>query len=466
LDNSNVLKNKLNAIKNKYELEGSDQEALDELIKNLSYQPSHDSHTLDEQHNDLIKLSKALSNTERAKVKKIYQQLYSNGYYFDEKIILALDSTDLLLKAMIHKKITNPAFVQQTFEKDELIEISLHDHPKEKMIDLLLQRENPWQSLFNISFDILLTDAENKPIYIAKKHQGDYDNHSTEQLLKAFNQYIIEQGLSHNTVINYLRDIKLFLNWLTKKDILINNLSRQVIMEYYEKLYENYAIKSIQKIVSSLSKFNEFLMEKNYLNKKLIFRSKDVIKDLVNHEVEVFNSKEQYQILNALKQNILSPRAQVIVQLLYYTGIRASEAKNIKLKDINFKTAELIVIGKGRKRRKVPMRDELCRAIQHYIKGPREKSKLCANSDYLLISQRAKTIARDTVRKDIKPLENIINSKVYPHKFRHTFATNLVKKGVEISTVARLLGHSDIQTTISYYVNTSKKDKIKAIEKL
>lgn len=150
---------------------------------------------------------------------------------------------------------------------------------------------------------------------------------------------------------------------------------------------------------------------------------------------------------------------------MFYTGLRVSELVNIKLSHIDYDKRELVVIGKGKKRRNIPLKTCVINQMKTYINGDRRKSKH-HKSPYLVLSQRKDKMSREAVCRLTKIIKSDINSKIYPHKFRHSFASRLVQKGVLISTVAEILGHRDIQTTLDYYVNTSKADKIRAIDRL
>lgn len=459
----NSLTKELDIIKSKYDLEGCDKEKLENIINKLTNNKSKSDEF--ENKSDIIKLSNYITEYSIEKIKKIYKKVLIDGYYVDRKIILLIKNKDKLLKSLCKRNIKRSEFVQKVFKKDELINIFLLDKPKEKMVNNLLKRKNPFKNIFNLKFKEIFINQNQDAVYIAyRKDIEKKDSH--KKILDKYQNYIIEKGLSENTLKNYIGDIRIFLRWINKSNINIYKLSRKKVVKYLDIIYNKYAIKSIKKTISSLSDFNIFLIENGYISKKIIFPKRDIIKDLSEKKVDVFDREEQQKIIKALETNLLNPRGKIITRLLYYSGIRAGETKKIKIKDIDFENLELTVIGKGKRRRTIPIKKELSEYLKKYIEIHRPKSNYAKDSKYLLVSQRAKNIARDTVRKDIKPLETILDSKVYPHKFRHTFATNLVQKGVEISTISRLLGHADIQTTINYYVNTSRENKLNAINKL
>ena len=142
-----------------------------------------------------------------------------------------------------------------------------------------------------------------------------------------------------------------------------------------------------------------------------------------------------------------------------------SELVNIKLSDINLKAKELKVVGKGCKYREIPLKDKVRDSIKDYIRKERSKNKH-SNSNYLILTQRSPYSHRDTINFALKNIGEKLKIKIYPHKFRHTIFTRLIKKGVDISTVSELAGHASIETTHEYYLNTTKEEKIQAVELL
>lgn len=94
------------------------------------------------------------------------------------------------------------------------------------------------------------------------------------------------------------------------------------------------------------------------------------------------------------------------------------------------------------------------------------KTHKFAESEYLLLTQRAKKMDRDTVNKLLNKHGEYLGITMWPHKFRHTFCTRLLKVGVPLTTVSKLAGHSSIQTTSAFYINTSRQEKIEAVDLL
>ncbi|SMB82730.1 integrase/recombinase XerD [Desulfonispora thiosulfatigenes DSM 11270] len=293
---------------------------------------------------------------------------------------------------------------------------------------------------------------------------------SSHEILQAFQEYLIVDGKGGKTVVSYTGDIARFLTWLETKQIeFTGELTRFFIISYKEYLVgKNYSVNTINKKINSLHSFNQFLIAQNLCKELLVYPSKDKIKVASGseQEVEVFTDEEVERLLFYLEnRNNVSQRDRAAIVLLLYTGLRVSELVNLKTKDIDFLTMYLKVVGKGGKYREVPLKTEVIEAIKDYLEGERKNHKL-VDSQYLLLTQRAEKMDKDTINKLLKKHGKQLHLEMYPHKFRHTFCTRLIKKGVEITTVAKLAGHANIQTTSDYYINTSREEKQHAVNLL
>jgi len=290
----------------------------------------------------------------------------------------------------------------------------------------------------------------------------------TEKQVTEFEEALAADGKASKTVESYTGDIRAFLEWLeSKSNIFTGNLKRFHITSYRSYLVQNnYEINTINKKLNSLQSFNQFLMDRGYLTEQVVDLKKDKVKLAAGSEkeVEVFTDDEVEKLLFFIQgENILS-RDRLIVLLLLYTGVRVSELVNIKLRDVDLLSMNLTIAwGKGGKRREVPLKGEVIEAIKEYLQGQRKDNKF-VDSEYLILTNRSAKMDRDAINRLLNRLESKLSIRMHPHKFRHTFCTNLLKRGVELTTVAKLAGHSSIQTTASFYINTSQKDKREAVE--
>lgn len=290
-------------------------------------------------------------------------------------------------------------------------------------------------------------------------------------IVTKFENYLREDGKAESTIESYLTDIKGFRIWFCEKnDTFDGNLKRFHITSYKTHLISvGYSAATINKKINSLQSFNTFLIDNKYCNEHVVNPIRDKIKvaEGSEREVEVLTEEETEKLMFYISdRRKVDVRKSLVVTLLLYTGLRVTELVNLKLKDIDLLTFALTVrCGKGGKIREVPLRSEVTEAIKEYLCTDRKDNKH-NDSEYLFLTQRSGKMDRDTVNKILKSIGNETRLNLYPHKFRHTFCTRLVKRGVELTTVAKLAGHANIQTTASFYINTSRVDKEQAVNLL
>ena len=290
------------------------------------------------------------------------------------------------------------------------------------------------------------------------------------KLVSEFEAALVADGLASKTIESYTGDVRSFIEWLESKgNIFTGNLKRFHITSYKGYLVQNnYEINTINKKLNSLQSFNQFLIESNYIAEKIVDLKKDKVKLAVGSEkeVEVFTDEEIEKLLFYIQSEEVLSRNRLIILLLLYTGVRVSELVNVKLRDVDLLSMNLTIAwGKGGKRREIPLKGEVIEAIKEYLQGERKDNKF-VDSEYLILTNRSAKMDRDAVNKLLERMESKLIIRMHPHKYRHTFCTRLLKRGVELTTVAKLAGHSSIQTTASFYINTSQKDKREAVELL
>ncbi|MBU3190298.1 tyrosine-type recombinase/integrase [Clostridium bowmanii] len=290
------------------------------------------------------------------------------------------------------------------------------------------------------------------------------------KLVASFNKALVEDGLASKSIESYTGDIRGFIDWLESKgNIFTGKLTRFHCTAYKNFLVQNnYEINTINKKINSLQSFNQFLIDEKYLTEQVVNLKKDKLKLAAGSEkeVEVFTDVEVEELLFFIHSEGATSRLRLIIVLLLYTGLRVSELVNIKLKDIDLLAMNLTIsCGKGSKRREIPLKGEVIEAIKEYLEGERRSNKF-AESEFLILTNRAARMDRDAVNKLLNKLGMSLGLKMYPHLFRHTFCTNLLRKKVELTTVAKLAGHASIQTTANFYINTSQKDKKEAVDLL
>lgn len=286
----------------------------------------------------------------------------------------------------------------------------------------------------------------------------------------SFQRWLFEEGRSAKTIESYVSDIKGYQRFLHERAVEEQQpLSRFLFVRYKEHLQkQGYAIATINKKINSLKVYNDFLRVIGVLSESIVVLKRDRIKIAAGSEnaVDALSEEQVEQLLFYFEnRNKVSARNKLIVYLLLYTGVRVSELVNIQLTDIDFLTSHLQVIGKGGKRREIGLKQEVLQLVRPYIKEERSAS-VFHESGYLLLSQRAEKMHRDAVRDWLANISKELGFKLHPHLFRHTFCTRLLKKGVDLTTVSRLAGHSTVNMTAKFYIQTTKQEKMDAVNLL
>lgn len=284
-----------------------------------------------------------------------------------------------------------------------------------------------------------------------------------------FEKWLFSEGKAIKTTESYVGDVKGFQAYLQERLKDIPVLSRFSFVRYKEHLMkEGYAVSTINKKINSLKVYNDFLRTKGVVSESFIQLKRDRIKIAAGSEdsVDALSEEQVEKLLFYVEnRNKVSTRNKLIVYLLLYTGVRVSELVGIQLGDIDFLTSHLKVVGKGGKRREIGLRQDVLQLVRQYMKEERSES-VFHQSDYLLVSQRAEKLHRDAVRDWLAKISKELGFNLYPHLFRHTFCTRLLKKGVDLTTVSKLAGHSSVNMTAKFYIQTTRKEKMDAVQLL
>jgi len=285
-----------------------------------------------------------------------------------------------------------------------------------------------------------------------------------------FQQWLIEDGKSPKTIESYCNDVQKFQEYLAEKVTDENQLlSRFSFVRYKQYLLDQaFKISTINKKVNSLKVFNDFLQEKEIVSESFIQLRRDRVPVATGSErvVEALSEEEIEKVLFYVNEpSKVSIRNRLIVYLLLYTAVRVSELVHIKLSDIDAINRTLTVRGKGGKVREIGIRRDVMKLIQVYLVGERKESRF-SDSEYLLLSQRSKKMHRDAVRDWLVNISDDVGIKLHPHLFRRTCATLLLRRGVPIVTVSKILGHHSVDMTSQMYIQTSRKDKQDALDLL
>ncbi|GAE28329.1 integrase-recombinase protein [Halalkalibacter wakoensis JCM 9140] len=262
---------------------------------------------------------------------------------------------------------------------------------------------------------------------------------TTKDVIESFAVYLSQKGRSENTIKTYCGVILTFSSWLEGKGTHLKDLTKEDIQSYIEFLEsEGRSVSTINKIYNTI---NTFAKSRNLSSMtEDIKRSKTKI-DYV--APEYLSNEELEQLLKKAKEDSNKRNAAIFFTLLH-TGVRVSELCMLNREDVKLnhksQTGQVMVRNtETESERIIPLSKEVVHALHDYLKDRPDEHEA------LFVSNYQKRIAARTVQHMLKE-----EYGVYPHKLRHTFCYDLVRKGVDLSIVAQLSGHSDVNVTRQY----------------
>jgi integrase/recombinase XerC len=270
------------------------------------------------------------------------------------------------------------------------------------------------------------------------------------------------KGLSKNTTSSYQRDLNKLSKFLEISGInSFNELTEEICSAWIADLFQhNVGARSIQRHISSAKGFF------NYLKKSGLVTNSPF--DLINspkspsHLPSILSPEEVSQLLNFKPKNVQEKRDIAIIELIYSSGLRVSEAVNANLDDFEDNKNFLRVLGKGSKTRLVPVGRYARKAIDEWIG---ERKKLSTKDNSLFVNLRGKRISVRSVQEKIRNIAIMQGlPPVNPHMLRHSFATHLLESSGDLRSIQELLGHSSLSTT-QIYTRLDYQHLIKVYEK-
>ncbi|MFA5155858.1 MAG: site-specific tyrosine recombinase XerD [Candidatus Omnitrophota bacterium] len=287
------------------------------------------------------------------------------------------------------------------------------------------------------------------------------------ELIDSFLNYLsVERGLSGNTLSSYGRDLKCYMDFLTRSHIdALSKAGKNEIVDFmfYQK-DKGMAPNSVSRRLSAIRMFYKFLARERILKSD---PSSQIDSPKLWHKIPDVLSLNEVESLLAQPDTRDSQgiRDKAFIEALYATGMRVSEVVNLKVDNVNMDVGFLRCTGKGNKERIIPLGRKAIDYIKRYMDTGRKKLLGNKESEYLFISRLGKKISRQSFWKIIKKYarQAKIKKPIKPHTLRHSFATHLLERGADLRSVQEMLGHANISTTQIYtHVN---KDRLKSIHK-
>ncbi len=275
-----------------------------------------------------------------------------------------------------------------------------------------------------------------------------------------------EDGVHKNTIISYKYDIDQFNNFIKKKKKTFKSIIKKDILNFLQSLkLKKVKNKTKSRKIFALKRFYKFLMSEgiiknNPMEKIDIPKSEDTLSITLSAD----QIKKILEFVSKKTNDYIDIRANLIIELLYSTGIRVSELISIKTNNIDLKKKNILIDppekGKSRKERIVFFGEQTKEVIEKYLEFRKTYFKE-KDSPWLFPSNNTNDFL--TRRRVLQIMHNLADkikidkNLMHPHSFRHAFGNHLLNSGADIRVVQKLLGHSSIITTQKY---TEHRDKL------
>ena len=275
-----------------------------------------------------------------------------------------------------------------------------------------------------------------------------------DQHLDAFHQYlVVEKGYSQNTLMAYMLDVQRFCATMRQRPgWSFPTLGREDILHYLAaRRRRGISARTTARELVAIKTLCRFLNERG---------------DLVHDPAAQIESPKQWQRLphvltqTEVERLLQAPDTQVplgkrdsaLLELLYASGLRASELLELTPEDVNTTVGYVKVRGKGGKERLVPIGDMASVQLDDYLHHGRQALTKTRHTAHLFVNRSARRLTRQGLWKIVKKYAQAarITKPISPHTLRHSFATHLLEGGADLRSLQHLLGHTDISTTQIY----------------
>lgn len=278
-------------------------------------------------------------------------------------------------------------------------------------------------------------------------------------MLKMVNEYLdylkYQKNYSELTIESYHREIQQFVDFLLREGIdSFDKVEYSFLRGYLMQLHNlGLSASTINHKLTSLRSFYRFLQKEEYVsdNPFLLIESLK----MPQKNPDFLYVDEMIELLDSIETNTaLGRRNKAMLELMYASGLRCSEVVSLTLKQIDFQNHILLIHGKGNKDRYVPFHEYASDWLQSYILEDRPVLMAVQNQEHNFVF-----VNKNGGKMTNRGVENVIDrivqkydptKKIHPHTFRHSFATHLLERGVDLRTVQELLGHENLSTTQVY----------------
>lgn len=260
----------------------------------------------------------------------------------------------------------------------------------------------------------------------------------------------LEKRYSPHTITSYRKDLEDFYRFYLKTESSedISKADKKIIRNFIVELSENNISKrSINRKLSSLRSFYLFLLKIGDIE---VSPTENISSLKFYPEKQIPMSEQEMQNLSdQVFTNVQDVLEKSILEVLYQTGIRKAELCGMTFENVNLRTGEIKIIGKGNKQRIIPISENLSAVLESYVQIRKPATEF---KSYFFVNRKGKKLTEKFVYVVVNKYLSLITTKEKrsPHILRHSFATHVLDNGAEISKVKKILGHSSLASTQVY----------------
>lgn len=262
----------------------------------------------------------------------------------------------------------------------------------------------------------------------------------------------VERGASHNTVSAYRRDLAAFLRFLDRRGTALRAVTLTDLGEYATSLKRRgLGARSVARHLSAVRGLYRFLMTTGRI-------ARDPTEHLdsprpprrLPRTLSIEDAVAVVETPDTSTRDGLRDRA--LLELLYASGMRASEAASLRIEDINLTAGYVVCTGKGSRQRLVPVGAQAIAWVRRYLGTARERFVRRADPGTVFLSRLGRPLSRQSLWGILKRAARRagLRAGASPHTLRHSFASHLLERGADLRSVQAMLGHADIATTQIY----------------
>jgi len=272
--------------------------------------------------------------------------------------------------------------------------------------------------------------------------------HKSSEYVESFLRYLrTEKGVSEHTIRAYRKDLDIFLKESSVRDIKdtdVLDIRGFVASQVSKGLNKS----TVSRRLSSLKSFFNYLCREGIMDRN---PAKIVPSPKLPQKHPVFLSVDDAfgLVERPDGMDFISIRNRAVLELLYSSGIRVGEMSSLDIDNLDIREGIMMVRGKGKKERLVPIGSTALNAMKSYII---ERHLIKKKEKALFINRSGKRLTERTLRRVVVKYakEFGIHGKIGPHTLRHTFATHLLQDGADLRVIQELLGHESLSTTQKY----------------